>query len=460
MRWVVCIGALLVLATAPVAKAQVTHPLNSIVSPPAGSATASDGPSDHTAFSQDNRDVRLLAFDSAADNLVAGDVNSHRDVFVLRKARGAGNTSGTLTIASVATNGEEANGDSADPSVDGTTGWAPRCVAFESTATNLARGDRTADLDVFVRDLRRHVTTLVSVGEKDAHDGSIDGRCRYVSFDARGRVFVRDLTARRTRTVAVGSRPDLQTDGRGVVYDRAGQVYYQALGPRGRRGPERLVSDNRLGQPGNGASGNGAVDDHGHFVAFESTATDLCTARCRFDHGQNYAPGRDPAKVPSGDANGAMSDIFRRRLAASPASPSAMTLITYDFTGAQADAPSFNPAISRAGHEVAFESAATNIGGLRTFTSGSDGFANVFTWYASGQRPFGFVSLQSLWSFPTPYGRPGFNGSTIHPSMSSRGNYLAFTSREFGYGGESNGGAIPDVFVRWVRASDEGLPTR
>src|SRR5205085_6406034 len=66
----------------------------SLISPPAGDAksrlpgTWSDGGSDNASFSQDNRNVRLIAFDSAATNLIAADANARRDVFVVRRAHG------------------------------------------------------------------------------------------------------------------------------------------------------------------------------------------------------------------------------------------------------------------------------------------------------------------------------------------------------------------------------------
>jgi hypothetical protein len=67
----------------------------SIISPPPN-MPAANGPSDNTAFSQDNRDVRLVGFDSAATNLVPGDTNGLRDVFVLYKIRRAGSLGGRV----------------------------------------------------------------------------------------------------------------------------------------------------------------------------------------------------------------------------------------------------------------------------------------------------------------------------------------------------------------------------
>src|SRR5262245_13038133 len=100
-------GALLLLGVGG-ASAQVP-PRTMIASPPVdGAASApppADGGSDNAAISQDNRDVRLVAFDSAATNLVVPDVNGRRDVFVLRKNQGAGALGGRLFRVSVGLRG-------------------------------------------------------------------------------------------------------------------------------------------------------------------------------------------------------------------------------------------------------------------------------------------------------------------------------------------------------------------
>src|SRR5262245_44223795 len=100
-----------------------------------------NGPSAGGAFSQDTRRVRYYAFGSAASNLTPGDTNGRFDVFVLKRHEGAGALGGNLSRASVGSNGQQANGDSSSPSVDGDTHHTPHCVAFQSTATNLSAAD-------------------------------------------------------------------------------------------------------------------------------------------------------------------------------------------------------------------------------------------------------------------------------------------------------------------------------
>lgn len=96
---------------------------------------------------------QVVAFESAATNLVAGDANGVKDVFV--RNRGAGLT----TRVSVSTAGVEANGESRVSSISGDG----RYVVFESDATNLVPNDNNGVTDIFVRDLTAGTTARVSV---------------------------------------------------------------------------------------------------------------------------------------------------------------------------------------------------------------------------------------------------------------------------------------------------------
>ena len=87
----------------------------------------------------------LVGFASDATNLVAGDTNQARDVFVRQLVHQ------TTTRASVSSSGEQANGPSSFPSMgDGIGGGG--IVAFSSEATNLVSGDTNGITDVFRRD--------------------------------------------------------------------------------------------------------------------------------------------------------------------------------------------------------------------------------------------------------------------------------------------------------------------
>jgi Tol biopolymer transport system component len=103
------------------------------------SGTQSNGDSFRPSISTDGR---YVAFYSEASNLVSGDTNGATDVFVYDRRSGA------TKRVSVATGGEEANGDSARPAIGGSRHLA----AFESDATNIVPGDSNRFTDVFVRD--------------------------------------------------------------------------------------------------------------------------------------------------------------------------------------------------------------------------------------------------------------------------------------------------------------------
>ena len=104
-----------------------------------------------------SRDGRHVAFVSAASNLVPGDTNGQRDIFVRHL------DSQTTERVSLASDGTEANGHSDFASITANG----RCVAFQSDATNLAPGDSNADLDVFVRDRQTGRTERVSLGRRN-----------------------------------------------------------------------------------------------------------------------------------------------------------------------------------------------------------------------------------------------------------------------------------------------------
>jgi Tol biopolymer transport system component len=99
-------------------------------------------------------DGRLVAFTSAADDLVLNDTNGFSDVFVRDLA-----LTNTLLVSMDASGTTSGNSASDEPTIsaDG------RFVAFSSSASNLVAGDTNNVSDVFVRDLGTGTTTLVSV---------------------------------------------------------------------------------------------------------------------------------------------------------------------------------------------------------------------------------------------------------------------------------------------------------
>lgn len=190
------------------------------------SRLAADAPSGSAAISGDNRVVRYVAFHSFANNLVPGDTNGQLDVFLYTRA------TGRLSRVSVSSRGQQANGASANPALDGSVQRAPHCVAFQSQATNLAPADRDSRWDIYVRDLRSRTTRLVSLGVgPSAVDPSISGDCSKVYFTAGGRIYVGNgLHGGRARFFARGTNADVSLDGSAVTWERAHSVWLRRLG--------------------------------------------------------------------------------------------------------------------------------------------------------------------------------------------------------------------------------------
>ena len=128
-------------------------------------------------------DGRYIVFQSYASNIVEGDTNWNRDIFVHDRQ------TGEIARASVSSAGLQANDDNWWPAISANG----RYVAFRSYANNLVECDTNGCADVFVHDRQTGETTRVSVGSAgvQANGGSsyhsapafsMDGR--YVAFDS------------------------------------------------------------------------------------------------------------------------------------------------------------------------------------------------------------------------------------------------------------------------------------
>jgi hypothetical protein len=392
-----------------------------------------NGPSSGGAFSQDGRTASLYAFTSAATNLVRGDTNRALDVFVLHRS-GMG---GGIDRVSVASDGTQANGNSSSPSVDGTNGHGPHCVAFQSTATNLDSDDTTPDWDIYVRKLSSGTTRVIAPQLTDATNPTIDGHCHLVAFESGGTVYVAGVHGGKPHAIAQGSDPDQETDGRGVTYVRDGQVWYRRFA-RGRhglhaRGHERLVSVGRHGR-GNGPSAHPSVNANGEYIAFESRATNLCAGLC---------------KGVSGDHNGSTSDVFRRTMSSHAPSHDRMEMASYSYGAhVQGNGASNNPVISSAGQFVLYDSTASNLRPKASMvgTDPNGHVRDVYLWNFSLHRGYGNASRESR-----PPNNGSFSAPSVAPATSAHGNYVAFTCSAGGLTADGSGGrSIPNVFMRFL----------
>jgi Tol biopolymer transport system component len=167
----------------------------------------------HSSEPSISADGRIVAFQSYASNLVAGDTNDREDVFVHDRSNGA------TERVSVDSSGAEGDwgGYRARLSMDGTL------VAFGSHSSNLVAGDTNGVDDAFVHDRSTGITERVSVdslgaeGDSASYGGSIssDGEVvvfasyatNLVSDDTNGvkDVFVHDRSTGLTERVSVDS---------------------------------------------------------------------------------------------------------------------------------------------------------------------------------------------------------------------------------------------------------------
>ena len=244
---------------------------------------------------------RYVAFESGATNLVAGDTNGMRDIFLHDRQ------TGSTRRVSVSSSGQAANGHSEYPSLsaDG------RFIAFASAASNLVAGDTNGALDVFLRDTQTNTTTRVSVssagtqGNGISYDAALSGNGRFIAFGSAASNLVANDT---------NGNEDI------FIHDR-------------RTGATTRVSVGRRGRAANGPSFYPAVSATGRFVVFSSVASNLV----------------------SGDTNGTVDTFVRDRGIAFT------QRVSLNSDAVQANRAAVNPAVSGNGRFVAFESEATNL---------------------------------------------------------------------------------------------------
>jgi Tol biopolymer transport system component len=332
-------------------------------------------------------DHRYVAFDSDSERLVPHDDNSTDDVFVrdLKK--------GKTSLVSVSSSGKRANGSSCYDvhiSADG------RYVAFASDATKLVHHDDNGAADVFVRDLKRGTTTLVSkaasggVGEDSSGVEGIDMSAtgRFVAFDS----LAEDL---------VGSDGNTQRD-----------VFVRDL----RSGKTRLVSVSSSESQGGADSEGAAMSPSGRFIAFTSEAEDLA----------------------GNDGNGNL-DVFLRdrkkgmtRLVSLASNGDAGE----DHSGYQATFGHETMAVSGDGRYVAFDSFAENL-------TGNDGNGWIDVFVRDMKKHKTRLVSEALG------GTSGNDESAYYAAtMTPDARYVVFNSGADDLVGSDPNGSTYDIFIR------------
>jgi Tol biopolymer transport system component len=327
--------------------------------------TDADGDSRNPSVSADGS---LVAFESSATNLVAGDSNGASDVFVRDRA------SGRTTLVSVDSAGVQGNEGSFTPSIsaDG------RYVAFASDATGLVAGDHNRAEDVFVHDRRTGRTVKVSVasdgrpGNGNSYSPVISADGRFVAFaseatnlvrgDTNGAtdIFVHDLGTGRTVRVSVASN-GAQSDGDAFTPSISGDGRYVAF-----------ITDAGNLKPGDG---NGASDVFVHdgetgrtVLVSEPPGGDPSAARGSFEPSLS-ADGRFVAFVTDGalvaDDTNNTEDVYLADV-----SGRGVRRVSLASDGSGGNGPSLGPSVNGNGTVVAFESLASNL--VVADTNGAD----------------------------------------------------------------------------------------
>jgi hypothetical protein len=216
-------------------------------------------------------DGQRIVFESLASNLVLGDGNNYKDIFV--HDRGTGQTQ----RVSVSSAGTEANGESFEAAISANG----EVVAFVSLANNLVANDNNGFPDIFIRHLLSNQTTLAS------------------------------LNTAGQQTNGWSREPALSHDGRYLTFrSQAGnladppttnwQIYRRDRG----EGVTVRVSTNSAGQPANGENWTSDLSANGRFIAFDSDANNLVAndtneRRDVFVRDQSPPPPPTPTPTPT-----------------------------------------------------------------------------------------------------------------------------------------------------------------
>ena len=336
-----------------------------------GSASG-NGYSDNPSTSSDGR---YTVFASDASNLVSGDTNGTRDIFLFD------NQTNTTRRLNLSRQGEQTNGPSNRPviSADG------RYVAFESTATNLILGDTNGFSDIFVVDVITGAIDMLSLDASGTRANnsnfrpSISSTGRYVSFESSATNLVSSGTSVGVSHIYVRDR-DVSGSG---TFDTTGNI------------STVLVSQSSGGTAANGNSLQSVLSADGRYIAFASDATNLV----------------------SSDTN-AVRDIFLR-----DRTGGTTTRVSVATGGTQATGgDSRTPSLSSDGRYIAFASSATNLA-----SGDTNGVSDIFVHdrtTTTTQR----ISVSTSGTEAVDPSATGFKLGSINPSISSTGRYVAFAS--------------------------------
>jgi Tol biopolymer transport system component len=313
-----------------------------------------------------DRFANYVAFLSRASDLVPDGASNHFQVYVYDCA------ARITRLVSVNTNGAP-SADNFELSNLAIAPEGPLLVAFDSTASDLIANDFNGQSDVFVRDVSRNETLLISRAHASrpartstlmsGSNASVSGDGRIVAFTSFDSpfvpddtniwqdVFVRDLMSGDLQRISGQQVYEYFTAQAAVdpVVSRAGNRVAYSVVRSGSGGPDRVLFLSDLLERTNvlvirdssfSWLGSTSLSSNGNLVIFQSPASVQTLVSNRTDRN-------------TGD------DIFVRDM-----STGEIRLVSVDYTGTRSgDGPSSNAVLSPNGQWVVFESRATNLRG-------------------------------------------------------------------------------------------------
>jgi hypothetical protein len=419
-----------------------------------------NGPSGHPVVSRDQRFSSVLAFDSAATNLVSQSVGGGSNVYFINRSQPFDNTggpwsAGSIQLASQGLGGQPANGPSSLPAVGGDNQHSPACIAFISAASNLVNDDTNGKADAFAYFLSSHAVVRLSVDSRGRQaNGSAsqvvaNGRCTQFAFtddatNLAGRVpsgtsevYLRDLHAKKKITVTVKRH--------GHKHRKRKTVF----------GPVTSLVSANSGHAANAPALEPSFAEASGDLAFASSATNLLPGTG--GHSQVYGlgprlgklhllsvtPGGAPGDGDSDQpalAQGAKGYAFRTRASnLGGAAGIARVIVSTNggpisVAGAPSNADMNDPIVGVAGDQVAFASAGSNLVGAQDNAQPPAGIIGCWLYSAA----VGGDILESRNSDEHP-----LSFDCLNPFASESGNYVFFET--------------PDPFADKPFASSQGF---
>ena len=369
-------------------------------------------------------DGTLVAFQSAASNLVGNDGNGNvTDIFVHDRSAAM-----TTNITPTANNHSFSPSVSADGSV----------VVFMSRATNLAAGDtNSTERDIFLYDRTAQTTELITAGgNRFSINPSTSADGNTIAFQSRA-----------NNLVASDNNNDFNDI---FLFDRGADSTSLAS----------IVSP-YPSNGGNSSSGRGSIDDSGNLVAFESFASNIVAGdmngefdifvrnRSTGTTQSLTAGGNGRSEYPaiSGDGTAVVFLSRATNLVAGMSGFYSDVLVHDLVTGNKElltpgrNGSSSSPSISADGNLVVFASRASNL----VIPDGNGTFSDIFLY----NRTTGAIDNLTA----------GATGTSINPEISADGSTVVFVSNANDIVSGDNNGGVYDVFVHNVSAGTTELVT-